>query len=545
VATVSITGTSDGNEAGTANGSFTVTQSAVSSVDTLIAFSLGGTATAGDDFTVSANQVTIPAGATTATITLNVNDDLLVEGTETLTVTLGAITSSDPQVTIDSAGGNRSLQILDNDAATIAFADSASGVLELDGSHTVSVRLSAPGGGQLTQAVTATVSVTGGTATTPGDFSLVTTNVTFPVGSQDGATQDIQISLVDDQLSEDVETILLGLGLSAASNNVTLGTTMIHTVSITDDPMDAVLSGRVWVDADRDGTLDVGELTIPGVRVQLTGITLSGDPVELETTSDSAGFYRFANLAAGTYALTQTHPDGFIGDAANQQVTDIQVSPSQVVSGLHFGEARLRAASVNRFRILARPRTNALLGEALTAEMISESTQTATATVATQPIEVASVTTPGLSTQSTPEAEQFVPFSNSLIKQTGSSLLVTGTAGDDQIHIMPSIVIDTKQVHSVEFNGQVSRYDADAIDTILVSESEGNDTLVLEDTPGDDVLSATKDRIVLTSDDLRVEAIAVEFVHAISRHGQNDVFKSDETIQSLDDALKLEGNWLF
>ena len=48
-------------------------------------------------------SVTIAAGSTSTTIDLSVLDDGLVEATETAQVTLTAITSGDPQITIDGA----------------------------------------------------------------------------------------------------------------------------------------------------------------------------------------------------------------------------------------------------------------------------------------------------------------------------------------------------------------------------------------------------------------------------------------------------------
>ena len=94
-ATVSIAKTTDGNEAGPVSGVFTVTQTAASSTDTILSYSVGGTATSGSDYTALPSAVTIPAGATSAPITVAVNDDSLVEPNETVIVTLTGITAGD------------------------------------------------------------------------------------------------------------------------------------------------------------------------------------------------------------------------------------------------------------------------------------------------------------------------------------------------------------------------------------------------------------------------------------------------------------------
>src|SRR5260370_37628556 len=61
-ATVSIAKISDAAEPGT-NGKFRVTQSAVSSTDTVVSYTVSGTATAGSDYTALSGTVTIAAGS--------------------------------------------------------------------------------------------------------------------------------------------------------------------------------------------------------------------------------------------------------------------------------------------------------------------------------------------------------------------------------------------------------------------------------------------------------------------------------------------------
>ena len=77
-----------------------MTQTAASSTDTTLSYSVGGTATSGSDYTALPLSVTIPAGATTATITVPINNDSLVEPNETVIVTLSSITSGDSDISI-------------------------------------------------------------------------------------------------------------------------------------------------------------------------------------------------------------------------------------------------------------------------------------------------------------------------------------------------------------------------------------------------------------------------------------------------------------
>jgi len=108
--TVTVARTVDGIEAnnGTAqDGVFTVSMDRTATVATVITYSVSGTATSGSDFTALSGTVTIPAGQTSATITVPVLEDDLVEGAETVVLTLTGVTgdsatslASSPSATI-------------------------------------------------------------------------------------------------------------------------------------------------------------------------------------------------------------------------------------------------------------------------------------------------------------------------------------------------------------------------------------------------------------------------------------------------------------
>ncbi len=109
-AEVSIAATTDANEAGSVAGQFTLTQTAAAGVDTVIAYNVAVASTAtdgGTDYTTLSGTVTILAGSTTATIDVTgIVDDNLIEGDETVTVTLDSITSGDPGVSIATGAGS-------------------------------------------------------------------------------------------------------------------------------------------------------------------------------------------------------------------------------------------------------------------------------------------------------------------------------------------------------------------------------------------------------------------------------------------------------
>ncbi len=393
----------EGTGQGTTAFEFTVTlNNAVASGFNLAYQTSEGTASVANNDFVDNDGVLTFAGTAgeTKTIRVLVNQDAAVEPDETFQVALGQISGLDAAlrdlIAVDTAAVTATIG--NDDSATIGFVSSVSDVLEADGTHSVAVRLNVSGGGVLTEAATVNVVVRAASTASSSDFVLQTTAITFPAGSGDGTVQNVNLTLAQDGLVEDIETVVLGLELPAGNlPAVSLGTTTAHSVSIIDDAMDATLSGRVWVDANDDGALNVGELTIPSVPIRLTGTTLGGDTVDLHTTTDSNGFYLFTDLPAGTYALAQTQPAGFMdgqdvlgtvagvasGNVAADVFTAIVIRPSQDGSGYLFGERGLEAAQASRTRILSRPRNGTLLGNPVTADMLAASTASTSQAFAT------------------------------------------------------------------------------------------------------------------------------------------------------------------
>ena len=275
-ATVSIAGTTDGNEAGPADGVFTVTQTAAAVSDTVISYIVAGTATAGTDYAVLGGSVTIPAGSTTATIDVTgIVADSLVEGTETVEITLGSITASDPGVTLDAANDNDAINILDGDAATVSLTGTIDGNESgpVDGVFTVT---------QTSVAVSDTVvSYTiAGSATAGDDYTPLTGTVTIPAGSTT-ATIDVT-GIVADSLVEGTETIEITLGsITASDPGVTIdGGANNATINLLDGDSAAVSIA---------GTADANEAGPANGQFTITQTTASAsDTVVTYTVSGTA-----------------------------------------------------------------------------------------------------------------------------------------------------------------------------------------------------------------------------------------------------------------
>ncbi|MEM8792664.1 MAG: malectin domain-containing carbohydrate-binding protein [Pseudomonadota bacterium] len=108
---LSIIASADAAEPGT-TGQFTVSLEEAAATDTVITYSIAGTATGGTDYETLSGMVTILQGELTALIDVTVIDDLDLEGDESVVVTLTEVTSGDADVVIGAT-----------DEATVALVD--------------------------------------------------------------------------------------------------------------------------------------------------------------------------------------------------------------------------------------------------------------------------------------------------------------------------------------------------------------------------------------------------------------------------------------
>src|SRR2546422_131419 len=89
--TLSIATTRDGKKSGPVSGLLTVSLTKACEKDTVLSYTVGSQTVSGAVFSPLRGSLTIPGNQLSATITFPVLDDTLVEGTETVSVTLSAI----------------------------------------------------------------------------------------------------------------------------------------------------------------------------------------------------------------------------------------------------------------------------------------------------------------------------------------------------------------------------------------------------------------------------------------------------------------------
>jgi hypothetical protein len=209
----------------TAAVSIPVTLSAASASTVTVDYFLnGGSATSsGVDYTFTSGVLSFAPGVTSLAIPLTVIDDIRPENNETVVIAL----ANPNGATLGTS--SYTYTINDNDPATsvtVAFATPASSTLESVASpQTMLVTLSAAKGG----AVTVNYAVTGGTASSPADYSLASGTLTFASGE---VSKLLPISIATDAVVEGNETVIVTL---SNPTGATLGANGQHTLTIVDD----------------------------------------------------------------------------------------------------------------------------------------------------------------------------------------------------------------------------------------------------------------------------------------------------------------------
>jgi len=204
------------------------------------------------------------------------------------------------------------------------------------------------------ESLTYTIQVRNGGVSTAAGVTLVDvlpTGLTFTSGTgpnnqvltATGQTVNVNVGTLAPNATANY-TIIAAIGSTFTGqlvNPVTVATTtpeganaLPNTASATTtvqipDPNTALISGRVFLDANRDGRFTVGELGIPDVTIRLrnTGSTT----VQQTTTTNADGTYSFTGLAAGSYDVEQVQPAG-VRDGLEQAGPN--ATPTEIADGI-------------------------------------------------------------------------------------------------------------------------------------------------------------------------------------------------------------------
>ncbi|WP_315850168.1 Calx-beta domain-containing protein, partial [Novipirellula maiorica] len=201
-----------------------------------VSYTVSGTATSGSDFAALSGTITIPAGQSSATLSVNPTDDSVVEPDETIILTITDTATYDV-----GAAGAATGTITNDDAdpvtpvVTVAVAPTA---VNEDGTGTLVYTFTRTGA--TTSALTVNYSVSG-TATSGSDFSALSGSVTIPAG-QSSAT--VSVNPIDDTTVEPNETIVLTV---VDTTSYDVGTAAAATGTITNDDEVVVNPGTIAI----------------------------------------------------------------------------------------------------------------------------------------------------------------------------------------------------------------------------------------------------------------------------------------------------------
>jgi hypothetical protein len=273
------------SEAGPDPGAFTITRSVVTASPLVVALTRGGTATAASDYTSTPSSlatVTIPANASSATVTITPIDDAVPEPPETVTL---AIASGAGYIT---GAGIATLVIADNDTPQLTIlatspASEAGGI----GALTVS-RI-----GNLATALSVKCTVTG-TATPGSDYVAIPATFTIPAGA---ASQVIPVTPIDDALVEGDETVTVAL---TTNTGYTLGSPASATVTIADNDQPTVAISALSDAAE-------GVTPVPGhFNLTRTGSMAAPLAVKITMSGTASDGVDYTRSFAGTTATIPT-----------------------------------------------------------------------------------------------------------------------------------------------------------------------------------------------------------------------------------------------
>ncbi|MFZ2755066.1 MAG: Calx-beta domain-containing protein, partial [Lysobacteraceae bacterium] len=308
------------SEDGATNLTYTVTRSLNLSSPTLVNITTSGTATSGVDYGGGVATVSIPSGATTATITINPSVDGLVEADETVTLTVAAGTGYTVGAPASATG-----TILNDDVPTATITVSPAAVAE-DGAPNLVYTVN------LNQASFTALSINytvGGTATNGTDYATITSPLVIPAGSTTGT---VTVNPTADATIEADETVILTL---AAGTGYTVGAPASATGTILNDDLPDLTINDVTASEGNAGTTNFTFTVSLSAPAGPGGVTFD---IATANGSATAGVDYVANSLTG-----QTIPAGSStytftvlvnGDALNEPTETFFVNVTNVTNAV-------------------------------------------------------------------------------------------------------------------------------------------------------------------------------------------------------------------
>lgn len=285
------------------NGVFYISRTGSTTESLSVFYTVGGTATPGEDYAALTGVLVIPAGSKDVPINVFPMDDDLVEGDETIELTITtneAYTIGIGQLTITLADDDEPITL---PTVEIIASDPDAAELGSDPGEFTITRT-----GPNTEPLIVAFSL-GGTAALGTDYTGVPLQATIPAGQSSVTITVVPINDLD--TSEDDETVILTV--IDHNNSYLIGSDASATVTIANNnvPSTASIFGIVYNDANLNGSPDLGET---GVQLALVYIDANNNGVfdqeEQRVLTNNTGTFQFGSLPPGTYTVRIQLPSG-------------------------------------------------------------------------------------------------------------------------------------------------------------------------------------------------------------------------------------------
>ncbi len=315
VSEVSIINTTDGSENGAGavtNGVLTINQTFATVTDTEIGYSVAGTSTSGLDFSALSGTATITAGQFSTIITVPVLEDAIVEGSETVIITLTGVTSGTAVLDPVPANLTATNTILDDDSATVSILNTTDGTENGSGTVTNGILTVTQTAVSATNTdLTYTVDLTS-TAISGTDYTTLSGTVTISAGA---TTALITIPVLEDGIietgGETVVITLTGVTNGAATLDP-VPANLTATNTILDD--DTCAAGNLPPLLDNSVITNFCDAFVQDLNSYTMSIPPTGSVLRWSTNSDTSVTGDYLPTSTTTIAGTYF---GFFYDALN------------------------------------------------------------------------------------------------------------------------------------------------------------------------------------------------------------------------------------
>ena len=454
----------DENSASTVT--LTATISGVTDSAVTVALDTSGTATEGTDYgTIS--DITISAGATTGTATLDPTDDNIYEDDETATIDIGSV-SGKSGVT-ENGTQQVSVTIAENESApTVTLATSATSIAENAGT---SLTLTAT----LSVATTADVTValsTSGTATEGTDYTDGSGNLDDIVISAGSTTGTVSFTPTNDSLydaaSDETATIAIS-GVSGGSASES-GTQAV-TITITDDDSAPTVTLAASSTSIAENSASTITLTATLSNATYQDVTVSIGTSGTATEGTDYGNVSDITISAGSTTGTATFDPTDDSDETDTVTATIAISG---VSGGGATESGSQSVTISILDDESVPRVTLTVSATSIAENAGSSL-TLTATLSKTAAENVTVTlgTSGSATEGT----DYGSLSNITVTAGSLTGTTTFTPTDDSIYDATSNETATVSIDSVS-GGDALENGTQSV-TITITDNESAPTVTL------------------------------------------------------------------